>query len=169
MIRTLLALSWLVLAVSLSLADEKKDKAKSTDKVDADEKGLLELLNKARAKAKLPALTVNKTLAAVARKHNENMAKHKKVSHVLDGKAAKDRVTAAGYDYLSVGENLAWVEGDIDSKPPTPAYVHDLWMKSKVHKANILASKYTEVGISKYKGPKGDYYYTQVFGRPRKR
>jgi len=167
MTRTLLVLPWLLLVVSLTLAaDEKKDEDKPTVKLSDDEKMILELANKERGKNKTPALKLNKILCEVARKHNENMAKKNKVAHLLDGKNPAQRVTAAGYRYASVGENLAWIEGDEDCKPPTPARIHKLWMDSKTHKANIVAGKFTEIGISKYKGSKGDYYYTQVFARP---
>src|SRR5262249_15055882 len=121
MTRTLLVLPWLLLVVSLTLAaDEKKDEDKPTVKLSDDEKMILELANKERGKNKTPALKLNKILCEVARKPTENMAKKNKVAHILDGKTPAQRVTAAGYRYTSVGENLAWIEGDEDCKPPTP-------------------------------------------------
>lgn len=159
----------LLLLLGVASAEDKKDKDRPALKLSADEKALVELLNKARAKEKLPALTINATLCAVARKHSANMAKNGKLAHELDGKKPKDRVTDAGYDYRSMGENIAWADEGSDNTPPKPADVHEMWMKSKVHKDNIVASKYTEIGIGIVRGPKGDWYYTQVFGRPRKK
>jgi uncharacterized protein YkwD len=137
-------------------------------KHDADEKALLDLLNEARKKEKLPPLKVNAILTKVARLHSENMAKQEKMAHQLDGKGVGDRTAAADYDYRVVRENLAAAEGDADSPPPTPKEIHDKWMESKGHRANLLDDRVTEVGIAIVVSKKGTYYFTQVFATPRK-
>jgi uncharacterized protein YkwD len=90
------------------------------------------------------------------------------MSHVLDGKSVKDRVTDAGYDYRLVAENLASAEGEANDPAPPPADIHKNWMDSKSHRANILNDRFTEVGLSVVRSPKGTYYYVQVFAKPRK-
>jgi len=140
-----------------------KDELKLSD----DEKTLLRLLNESREKKKLPPLKPNPILFKVARAHSANMARQEKMAHELDGKKPKDRVEEAGYDYRSVGENVAYAEKDDDPLPL--AEIHDRWMKSKVHKDNILAAKFEEVGLGIEKNKKGDFYYTQVFGTQRKK
>jgi uncharacterized protein YkwD len=126
------------------------------------------LTNKARAEAKLSQLTVNPLLCKVARQHSLNMARQEKMSHDLDGKKVKDRITDAGYDYRKVGENLAMSSGDAEAPASPPADIHKMWMESKGHRANILDPKYTEVGVSMALSKKGTYYYTMVFAVPRK-
>lgn len=154
-----------LLLVSLLRAEETKPVVK----LSADEKALLELLNKERKKEKLPELTVNPLLTKAARQHSENMAKQEKMSHELDGKGVGARVTDAGYDYRSVGENLAKSEPEGEDSPPSqPADIHKMWMDSKGHRANILSPKYREIGLSVVKSKKGTYYYTQVFAVSRK-
>jgi uncharacterized protein YkwD len=161
-----------LLLCGVVLADEPKKKEQPAevkpDKLSDDEKALVELVNKDRAKAKLGAVKVNAVLCRVARLHSENMARQEKMDHVLDGKRVPFRVTSAGYDYRVVAENLALAEGDADTPAPPPADIHKNWMDSKGHRANILNGRFTEVGISMVKSKKGNWYYTQVFARPRK-
>ncbi len=142
--------------------EEKKAKFELT----ADEKTLLRLLNASRAEEKLPPLKANEVLTRVARAHSANMLKQGKMAHVLDDKTPAQRTLAAGYDYKSVGENVAFSEDARDSVKP--ADIHKGWMNSKPHRANILAPRFKEVGIGIARGPGGKIYYTQVFGTLRK-
>jgi uncharacterized protein YkwD len=132
-----------------------------------DEKTLLELLNKSRAAKKLPPLKPNAILTKVARAHSANMLKQGKMAHVLDRKGVAQRVDAAGYDYRSVGENLAFCETRPDDKEPLPD-IHKRWMNSKVHRDNILAKRFQEVGLGLARDDKGHVYCTQVFATLRK-
>jgi uncharacterized protein YkwD len=129
------------------------------------EKALVELVNKEREKEKLPRLTVHPLLVKAAWAHCENMARQEKFSHELDGKTVGARVTDAGYDYRSVGENIARapVETGDDPPAPPPADIHKNWMESKGHKANVLGERYREVGVRVVKSKKGTYYYAMVF------
>ena len=178
MTRSLLAVVVLILSLAVVRADDKKDKGpddKPTDakalaaRMAADEKALIELLNKTRAKEKLSILVLNPLLCKAAKQHTENMAKQEKMAHVLDGKGVKDRVIDAGYDYLKVGENLAMASSDDPDVPaPSPADIHKGWLESKKHYANIIDKKYTEVGVSIGRSKKGTYFYTMVFAVPDK-
>ncbi len=125
-------------------------------------------LSKFGEEPKLSPLKVNPLLCKVARQHSLNMARQEKMSHELDGKKVKDRVTEAGYDYRKIGENLAMSSGESEAPASPPADIHKMWMESKGHRANILDPKYTEVGVSMALSKKGTYYYTMVFGVPRK-
>jgi uncharacterized protein YkwD len=132
-------------------------------KLTADEAKILELTNEAREKEKLEPLKLNPVLTEVARAHSANMAKKGEMNHVLDGKKPSDRVKAAGYDYAWVGENIAQTDGE----PPAGVFKH--WMESPHHKENILREQFTEIGIGIARNDKGEIYYTQVFGSPRKK
>jgi uncharacterized protein YkwD len=134
----------------------------------ADEKALLDLLNEARKKEKLPPLKSNAVLHKVARLHSANMAKQEKMAHELDGKRVGDRTDAGGYDYGVVRENLAASGAEIDDSAPSPKEIHDGWMASKGHRANLLDARVTEAGIAIVVSKKGTYYYTQVFATLRK-
>ncbi len=145
------------------LASPRKDRNPADD-----EKALVELLNRERARHKLAVLKVNPLLCRAARAHSENMARQEKMAHVLDGKRPGDRVAAAGYDYQRVRENLAVSLVEPGRPPSAPEDIHKDWMNSKGHRANILDARVTEVGISMVRSKKGNWYYTQVFASPSK-
>jgi uncharacterized protein YkwD len=167
--RLLLGALVLTLAPAAGLPPAPADSRKEAPafKPSEQEKALLELLNKARAKEKLPALESNPLLYKIARAHSANMAKQRKMTHVLDGKRVKDRALGAGYDYKFIGENVAFSETDKDDVVPL-ADIHEGWMKSKAHRDNILAERFREVGLGLARNAKGETYYTQVFGTLRK-
>ena len=165
MIRSLSRLSLLMLvslAASLVLADDKKESTKF--ELTKEEQTLLELLNKERTKADLPALTPNPLLFKAARGHSANMAKQEKMEHELDGKRPAQRVEATGYNWGKVSENIAVSDG---GEPPLAVIVKS-WMDSKTHRENLLSKKVTETGLGIARNAKGEIYYTQVLARPRK-
>src|SRR5262245_49482281 len=94
----------LVAAAAPSPAQEKKDPPQMTE----GEKALLDLVNKEREKEKLPPLKSNARLAKAARGHSENMARQGKLEHVLDGKTPANRADDVGYNFLRIGENIAY-------------------------------------------------------------
>ena len=106
-------------------------------------------LNAERANHGLPALKMNSKLVAAAHTHNLAMAKANKLSHQLNGEAALgSRVSAAGYRWSAVGENVAYNSSRSQSgvlavqkamyneKPPDDG-----------HRRNILSKTYVDVGI----------------------
>src|SRR5438034_7843487 len=106
-------------------ADDKKDGPEA--QFPKDEQALMDLLNKERAKEKLPPLKHHPLLTKVARCYSEELAKREEerekkklevLTHRLDDKGPGDRVAAAGYDYRLVRENLAWGEGREGDGPP---------------------------------------------------
>jgi uncharacterized protein YkwD len=112
-------------------------------------KAALAELNAERANHGLPALKLNSKLVSSAHTHNVAMAKANTLSHQLNGEAALgSRVSAAGYDWSAVGENIAYntsrsesgvlavQEAMYNEKPPNDG-----------HRRNILSTKYVDVGI----------------------
>jgi uncharacterized protein YkwD len=91
------------------------------------------------------------------------MAKQEKLTNVLDGKNAADRLRAAGYAYSSLAENVA--QG---SMTDTAAAIHARWMKNEGTRAVLLNARVTEVGIAEAKSGTGNTYYTLVLATPRK-
>ena len=157
--RCMQTLAILAVTCSAALAENKE---KSVFKISEDEQTILDLTNKARKKEKLPALKASETLFNVARAHSANMAKQKKMEHVLDAKNPADRIKAAGYRYSYAGENIAAGNGwTLDE-------VFQTWMDSEPHKKNILTKEFTEIGIGIMRDGQNKFYYTQVFATPRK-
>ena len=168
-----------LLLCAVVLADEDKDKPAEKGKVElsADEKALFELLNKARAREKLAPLKINPVLCKVARRYSAELAKEEEarekkkleiLTHRLNGKGPGDRAAAGGYDYRLVLENLAWGEGRENEGAPPAQDIHKNWMDSKSHRHNILDRRVTEIGVGMARSKKGNYFYTQVFGKPRR-
>lgn len=127
----------------------------------ADEKMIFAMINKEREKAGLAALEFESKLNRAARAHSLNMAKQNKLSHSLDGKGPPERLKDVGYRLRTFGENVAF-------GARTPAAAVQQWMTSQAHKENILTAEFTETGIGIANGPRGQKYYTQVFGTPAK-
>jgi uncharacterized protein YkwD len=141
---------------------------RTTFKLGETEQKLVDAANASRRKEKIDDLVVNRILCQIALRHAENMAKQEKMDHVLDGKGPAKRTTEGGYNYRVVGENLAQASGDADAPPPPPADIHDNWMKSKPHRANLMNPKFKHIGLAVVKSEKGTYYYCQVFATPLK-
>ena len=125
---------------------------------------VLELTNEERAKAGLDPLKLNNKLANAADDHSDSMAQDDFFSHTgADGSSVADRVQSNGYQYSTVGENIA-------AGQTTAEDVVQAWMDSPGHRANILNANYTEIGIG-YEFLENDtgsvnynHYWTQVFG-----
>lgn len=130
-------------------------------KLSADEQAVLDDTNAERKKAGLDPLTVDAKLLAAARGHAANMAKTDRLDHTLDGLTAADRVKAAGYEFSRTGENIAW-----NQKTPKAAVAG--WMQSAGHKENLLNTDFTQIGVAAAKNAKGEPYWVQVFGTPKK-
>ena len=137
----------------------------SKAKLAPQEAKILELTNAVRKEKKLRPLKINPLLTEVARKHSGNMARQGKMSHVLDGKGTRDRLKDARYAYLAWAENIL-VYRDFSG---VAAKGFQMWMDSPLHRANILMPGLREIGIGMARNSKGQVYFTQVFGTPRKR
>jgi len=126
-------------------------------------------LNAERANHGLPALKLNSKLVSAAHTHNLAMAKANKLSHQLSGEAALgSRVSAAGYHWSAVGENVAYNSSRSQSgvlavqkamyneKPPDDG-----------HRRNILSKTYVDVGIDVISDSvHGKVWLVTDFGRP---
>jgi uncharacterized protein YkwD len=129
---------------------------------------IFQQLNLHRQQSGLPPLTMNPLLMAAAQGHAENMARQDKYGdsgtdgHILDGHDVVYRVRLVGYRFSWLGENVAF-----NQFYPNPAQtLADQWWNSLPHRANMLESRYTEVGIGIATGASGRTYGVEVFGHP---
>ena len=121
------------------------------------------LINQERINNGLPALTVRSQLTAAARGHSQDMACNGFFSHTgSDGSTARDRIARQGYSTTWVGENI--YGGTMSS----PSVVVTWWMNSAPHRANILNTNYTSIGIGYVYVSTALYqkYWTANFARP---
>jgi uncharacterized YkwD family protein len=113
----------------------------TTSQLSAYELKVVELTNVERAKAGLPALQVDTNLSKVARMKSEDMLKNNYFSHTSPTYGSPfDMMRANGITYRSAGENIAMGQR-------TPEEVVNAWMNSAGHRANILNSSFTHIGV----------------------
>jgi uncharacterized protein YkwD len=125
--------------------------------LNSTEREIIQFTNDQRKKNKLAALTANATLMSMARSYAKLMADKNTLSHDLGG-GFENRMKKSSYKAKEVGENIAM--GRL-----TSSGVVDMWMKSKLHKDNILNRNFTEIGVGFYKAKNGDIYFCQIFGK----
>lgn len=105
------------------------------------EQYLLAAANDDRQKAGLPSLRTDGILAQAALVHARVMASHETISHRFPGELdLATRAEAAGARFSLITENVA--------EAPTPIKVHELWMQSAGHRANLLDPTVDAVGIA---------------------
>jgi hypothetical protein len=125
---------------------------------------LADLANHNRSTSGLGHLAVNPLLEKAAMLKAEDMAARGYFSHNSpDGREPWYWINQAGYDYLYAGENLAIDFSD-------SADIQNAWMNSAGHRANILNSRFTEVGIAMKEGVfegKTTVFVVQMFGSPK--
>lgn len=120
----------------------------------------LELVNRERRQAGCAELTVDRRLIAAANTHAADMAALGYLKHRdADGNRVGERVTAAGYPWSRVGENLA-------RGPATVYDVVDGWMNSSVARAAILDCGFGQVGVGLARASDDTPYWVQVFATP---
>lgn len=127
---------------------------------------LVEKTNKERVKELENELTISPDLVLAAQLKANDMAEKGYFAHNSpDGKTPWYWLQEAGYAYETAGENLA--VNFVDSTD-----VHNAWMDSPTHKANIVREGFTEIGIATaegtYKGKKA-IFVAQFFGAPSSR
>jgi len=112
------------------------------------ESGVLQQLNQVRAQHGLVALHASPALDASAAQHTKEMGVDGYFAHTsADGTVFWKRIErwydSTDYGYWSVGENLLWSSPDVDATKALK-----LWMGSPEHRANILAPRWREIGVS---------------------
>ena len=120
-------------------------------------KEVLNLVNKERAAQGLKPLTLNKELSRVATLKSKDMNDKNYFDHTSPTYGSPfDMMKTFNISYKAAGENIAMGQR-------TPSEVMTDWMNSSGHRANILNSNFTELGVGIYKGANGTIYWTQMF------
>ena len=102
---------------------------------------VVKLVNQERAAYGLEPLSISSELCAGARLKSEDMQKNNYFSHTSPTYGtAFDLMKSLGISYHTAGENIA-------QGYTTPSAVVEAWMNSEGHRANILSSTYTSIGV----------------------
>lgn len=117
----------------------------------------LRITNLERMRNGIGPLVCDPDLTRAARLHSQDMCDQRYFSHdSLDGRTFRDRIDAQGVRWMRIGENIARGQ-------PTPQAVHDAWMSSTGHRANILNPQFGRIGIGHVACPGSGPYWTQDF------
>lgn len=118
---------------------------------------VVRLVNVQRSKNGLPALSADSLLMTTATVKSQDMAKNNYFDHTSPTYGSPfDLMKRYGVSYRAAGENIAMGQ-------TSPAQVMDGWMNSAGHRANILNSSYTKIGVGVAQNASGNYYWTQHF------
>ena len=132
----------------------------------------LQLINEARSQARscgtesfaaTTALTWNTQLLQAANLHSADMTEHNFFDHTgSDGSTVSTRVDETGYDWSTVGENIAAGQ---DSASEAIAG----WLSSPGHCRNLMNPDFTEAAVTCAEDAGADYtrYWTNVLAAPR--
>jgi uncharacterized protein YkwD len=106
------------------------------------------LVNRERARRRLPALRSHRRLGRPAGAHAADMVAHRYFAHdSRSGKSVTDRLRASGFvrpnRSWAVGENIAWGAASLS----TARSIVAAWMKSPPHRAAILDRRFRHAGI----------------------
>lgn len=120
--------------------------------------------NEQRARLGLQPLAYNGVLSAAAAAKGQDMFANQYWAHTSPtGKEPWDFMSESGYTYRVAGENLA-------RDFMNTSTMVDAWMASPTHKANVVNSRYTEIGVAVINGHLQGTDTTlvvQMFGTPR--
>ncbi len=128
------------------------------------EQAIFQRVNKERSAAGLPALSYNTTMEHYARIKSKDMGDNGYFSHEdKQGNLITVQMKADGVSYRAWGENIAYIQG-ANSNSALATKFMDNWMNSSGHRANILSTNFSSIGIGVYKIG-NTYYATQEFYR----
>ena len=106
---------------------------------------LAEQINRHRRAIGCTALLPDSRLAAVARRHSEDMVRRRFFDHTNpDGRDPFDRLRAAGVRFRAAAENIA--QGRSRGRE-----TYEDWIESRGHRHNIENCDYTHYGIGLYR------------------
>lgn len=131
--------------------------------LNANEKRVYSLHNRARRNHNLKPFCVDPALQRAASAHSKDMIERDYFSHNTKGRNedACERIDRYGYRWRYCGENIGYNS--------TPDDMFRAWMKSPDHRHNILYAKFRQVGIGAYTGDYKGFrttMYTVDFGTP---
>lgn len=158
----------LAIASSGAVATAAPERAPQADRARVAEM-VARQTNAFRASNRLPALTVNPTLADAAQRFAEYMAGTEQYGHEADGRQPTERARAQGYEYCMIAENIALQFSSLgfDSEELANRLVEG-WVESPGHRRNLLLPQVVDIGVGIARSLRTQRYYAvQLFGRPK--
>lgn len=119
--------------------------------------------NAQRRAAGRASLKPSAALIRTAEQYVVKLARAGRISHSIDGTNVGTRAKAEGFRWRAIGENIAMGNGRGSDAEVAQGLLRQ-WMGSSGHRRNILASKYTSIGVAGVRH-NGRAYGVQVFAR----
>lgn len=134
-----------------------KNNAPTGSAISQQAQTVLQLVNEERAKQGLKSLMLSTNLTSIANTKAKDMAVNNYFSHTSPTYGSPfEMLQHFGVSYRSAGENIA-------AGQKTAQDVMNAWMNSSGHRANILNSSYTELGVGYYAGGSYGTEWVQLF------
>ena len=168
--RTVLVALGAVAALCGGLAQPAQAGVPSPATAAADAQTVFRMINRERAAHHLAPLRWNDKLASVARAHDAAMAAHNMLTHQVPGEPPVGAaITAAGYRWLSIGENIA---AGADMTLTGVLNMHRFLYREAApqdpHRRNVLNRAFRAVGIDvRMDGTHSKVWLTEIFAQPR--
>ena len=122
----------------------------------AEAEQIVAFANQARAQAGVGRVHWDDGLAAAALAHCQRMVQEGPISHRYNGEAdLTERAARAGAHFSVIEENVAI--------GPSPSGIHDEWMHSPGHRANLLSPEVDSIGVAVI-ASRGVLYAVEDFG-----
>lgn len=135
--------------------EEKKETEDTDTNQTSYMKQVVSLVNVERAKYGLAPVTIDSSMEKAALVRSREI--QTSFAHTRpDGSSFSTALKDAGVSYRQCGENIAWGQ-------KTPEEVMNGWMNSSGHRANILNSSYTRIGVGYVQNASGTGYWVQLF------
>jgi len=153
----LFVLATIAIAASCAIA-QGNNTPNNTPNGSPDEQALLQLANQTRAEHHLPPLRWDSALAIAARNHLRWVIRNPELLHQYPGEPdLATRGANAGARFSTISENIA-------GHGQTPAALHQIWMTTPTHRANLLDPNLNAIGIAVVEN-QGLLFAVQDFGR----
>jgi uncharacterized protein YkwD len=126
---------------------------------------LIDRTNQSRASAGLTALHVDAELTAIARWRSKDMSARRYFSHSIPpaGGRVFEIIEDREYCFTLAGENIGW---NTHADSVATERIHQAFLDSPGHRANIVAEPWHAIGVGAYKGPDGKKVWTVLFADP---
>jgi uncharacterized protein YkwD len=114
------------------------------------EGALWQLMNGARVNNGLAPVQQDGTVVGLARWRSQDMIERGYFSHTIPGCGCEvySYYDSNGINYVLGGENIGWNSGWSDAE--SPVRIHEGFMASPGHRANVLEARWTHGGIGAY-------------------
>jgi uncharacterized protein YkwD len=145
---------FLALALAISCQGAPTTKAGGVPDL---ERRMAELINTEREARGIAPFSVSPELSQVARDYSARMAATKEINHDLS-RPVEERILEVRPGTCTFGENV--------SKHTSIDYSLADLLLSPGHRANLLSTQFTEIGIGVVRGDDDFLYITQEFTRP---